>query len=115
MLAETVIGAILQVVFDRVVPGGSVFACMFGRNDADKAEELFNNLKMLLLSVKAVLGDAEEKQTHDPNVKAWVDMVGEAVYDADDFLDEITTIDLQHKLNHRSQTSNDSLVAYLSS
>ncbi|KAI4323798.1 hypothetical protein L6164_023377 [Bauhinia variegata] len=99
MLAETVIGALLQMVFDRVVPGGSVFTWMFGRNDADKAEELFNNLKMLLLSVKAVLDDAEEKQMVDPNVKAWVDIVGKAVYDADDFLDEITTIDLQHKIN----------------
>ncbi|KAI4323814.1 hypothetical protein L6164_023394 [Bauhinia variegata] len=113
-MLETILGALLQVVFDRIVPGGNVsrwISSFFGRKDADDAEQLFNNLKMLLLSVKAVLGNAEEKQIVDPNVKAWVDMVGEVVYDAD----EIASIALPHKLNHKSQTNEYKLVDYLSS
>ncbi|KAI4323812.1 hypothetical protein L6164_023392 [Bauhinia variegata] len=110
MLVETVIGALLQVAFDRIVPGGNVFkwiSSFFKSKDDDgKAKEPFENLKMLLLSVKAVLGDAEEKQVVDPNVKAWIDMVREVIYDADDLLDKIATVDLQLKLNHGSR-SND--------
>ncbi|XP_042959234.1 putative disease resistance RPP13-like protein 1 [Carya illinoinensis] len=55
-------------------------------------------LKNAMLSVKAVLEDAEEKQLMDSVVKVWVDELKDVIYDAEDILDEIATEDLQRKL-----------------
>jgi hypothetical protein len=49
--------------------------------------------------VNAVLEDAEDKQFTKPDVKEWLDKLKDAVYDAEDILDEIATKDLQRKLD----------------
>ncbi|KAG6628438.1 hypothetical protein CIPAW_14G013300 [Carya illinoinensis] len=55
-------------------------------------------LNNAMLSVKAVLEDAEEKQLTDSVVKVWVDELKNVIYDAEDIFDEIATEDLQRKL-----------------
>lgn len=48
-------------------------------------------LERSLSIIKAVLGNAEERQLKEPQVVDWVRKFKEAVYDADDLLDEFTT------------------------
>ncbi|KAJ7947337.1 Disease resistance protein [Quillaja saponaria] len=54
-------------------------------------QKLLRRLKSALLAVKPVLNDAEKKQIRDPDVKEWLDELNDAVYHADDLLDEIET------------------------
>ncbi|KAB1200208.1 putative disease resistance RPP13-like protein 1 [Morella rubra] len=55
-------------------------------------------LKIAVLSVNAVLEDAEEKQLTKPFVKDWIDELKDALYDADDILDGIATEARRSKL-----------------
>ncbi|PPS15839.1 hypothetical protein GOBAR_AA04735 [Gossypium barbadense] len=66
---------------------------------------LLKKLKPTLMSVKAVLDDAENKQITNPNVKSWTDELKDAVYDADDLLDEISTEALRNKIESEYQTT----------
>ncbi|KAG6679190.1 hypothetical protein I3842_14G118200 [Carya illinoinensis] len=55
------------------------------------SNELLTRLKNVLLSVGAVLEDAEDKQVTNSSVKTWLDELKDAVYDAEDVLDQIAT------------------------
>nr|XP_048335992.1 putative disease resistance RPP13-like protein 1 [Ziziphus jujuba var. spinosa] len=99
MAAELVGGAFLsatlQVLFDKLSTREVVDYLRPKRlchgHDHDHVHQLINNLKTVLSAVKAVLNDAEEKQMANPDVKQWLDELEDAVYDADDLLDEIAT------------------------
>ncbi|KAF2293729.1 hypothetical protein GH714_004357 [Hevea brasiliensis] len=56
---------------------------------------LLPKLKFVLLTVRVVLSDAEEKQFTNPFVKEWLDELKDSVYEAEDVLDEIATEALQ--------------------
>ncbi|KAM1027089.1 hypothetical protein ACFX2A_040895 [Malus domestica] len=45
-------------------------------------------LKLTLLTLHAVLNDAEEKQIVNPTVGSWLDELKHAVFDAEDLLNE---------------------------
>ncbi|KAF3432457.1 hypothetical protein FNV43_RR27197 [Rhamnella rubrinervis] len=98
MAAELVGGAFLsaslQVLFDRLA-SRDIVDYLRGKKVNHR---LLKKLKIMLLSVTAVLSDAEEKQIRNPIVKEWLDELEDAAYDADDLLDEITTDALQFKL-----------------
>ncbi|KAK9938864.1 hypothetical protein M0R45_015579 [Rubus argutus] len=86
MALEVVGGAFLEEVFDK----------MYSREVKDfiqgkKFTEVLlkNVLKITLLSVNAVLDDAEEKQISNSDVKQWLGELKEAIYDAEDLLNEI--------------------------
>ena len=49
--------------------------------------------------MNTVVEDAEDKQFTKPDVKVWLDTLKDAVYDAEDVLDEIATKTLQCKLD----------------
>ncbi|XP_047175442.1 putative disease resistance RPP13-like protein 1, partial [Vigna umbellata] len=89
MAAELVGGALLsaflQVAFDRLA--SPQFIDLFRERKLD--EKLLGNLNIMLHSIKALAHDAEQKQFTDPNVKAWLFSVKEAVFDAEDLLVEI--------------------------
>ncbi|XP_021682747.2 putative disease resistance RPP13-like protein 1 isoform X1 [Hevea brasiliensis] len=88
------LSAFLQVLFDRI-GSREVLDFFRGRKLNDG---LLNKLNLTLNSVNGVLDDAEEKQITRPNVKIWVDELKDAVYDAEDLLDEIAYEVLRTKL-----------------
>ncbi|XP_047175432.1 putative disease resistance protein At3g14460 [Vigna umbellata] len=85
LVGGALISAFLQVVFDRVC-SPEVLDFFIGRK---LDEKLLSNLNILLHSVNSLADDAEQKQFRDPHVKAWLLAVNEAVFDAEDLLDEI--------------------------
>ncbi|KAJ7949372.1 Disease resistance protein [Quillaja saponaria] len=81
------LSAFLQVAFDRL-SSPKILDYFQGRKLNDR---LLRKLKITLISINAVIDDAEEKQIRNPNVKRWVDELKEAVFAAEDLLDEIET------------------------
>ncbi|CAI0461773.1 unnamed protein product [Linum tenue] len=60
----------------------------------------------MLIYVSGVLDDAEEKQITKPSVKLWLDELKDAVYVADDLLDEVAYESLRSELeSHHSSIS----------
>ncbi|KAG6679186.1 hypothetical protein I3842_14G117900 [Carya illinoinensis] len=96
LVGEALLSAFLQVLFDRMASRQFVD---FLRGRKPSAELLYR-LKNVLLSVGAVLEDAEDKQrVTNSSVKTWLDELKDAVYDAEDVLDEIASKALQSKLD----------------
>ena len=89
MAAEFVGGALLsaflQVAFDRLAsPKVLDFFC-----PRKLDEMLLSKLNIMLLSIDAPADDAEQKQFNDPRVRGWLFAVKDALFDAEDLLDEI--------------------------
>ena len=82
--------ASLQVLFERLA-SCEVLSFICGRKMRDA---LLKKLERKLLVVHAVINDPEVKQFTNPYVKKWLVLLKEAVYEAEDILDEITTEDL---------------------
>ncbi|XP_050283529.1 putative disease resistance protein At3g14460 isoform X2 [Quercus robur] len=61
-------------------------------------DELVEKLKTALLSLDAVLNDAQEKQRNNPTVEKWLYDVTNTLYVVDDALDQISTEALLKKL-----------------
>ncbi|KAG7950904.1 hypothetical protein I3843_13G140500 [Carya illinoinensis] len=85
----------LQVFFEKVT--SHEFVDFFRSRKLDS--RLLKRLEILLLSANALLEDAEEMQFTKPMVKKWLDELKDAVYDAEDILDEIQTEVLRCKLD----------------
>ncbi|TYG70670.1 hypothetical protein ES288_D05G332200v1 [Gossypium darwinii] len=107
MVGEAFLSASIEVLLDRIV-SADVLRLIKGK----KLEAvLLNKLKPTLMSVKAVLDDAENKQIANPNVKSWTDELKDAIYDAEDLLDEISTearrnkIESEYPTTHMKQVS----------
>ncbi|KAG6679359.1 hypothetical protein I3842_14G126600 [Carya illinoinensis] len=100
-LAGIFLSPLLQVFFERVA--SREFVDFFRRQKLDHT--LLNNLKMALLSVNAVFEDAEEKQVTNPYVKEWLGELKDAIYDAEDILDEIDTEAMRCKLDAEFHTT----------
>ena len=71
-------------------------------------------LETTFLTLNAVLEDAEELQVTKPVVKKWLDMLKDAVYDAEDVLDEIATEALSSELDAGFQTTKTKVRKYIS-
>nr|XP_048329718.1 putative disease resistance protein RGA4 [Ziziphus jujuba var. spinosa] len=81
---------VLSGVVDRFIHGlGSVavhkIALLWGVNDE------LSGLQETISTIKAVLLDAEKKQIHNNEVRAWLKRIENAFYDADDLEDEFNT------------------------
>ena len=89
-LVVTIAGSLLSVslkaAYDKLTSPGVVNYFKRKNNDL-----LLTKLKMLLNFADAVLIDAEEKQITNSAVKKWLDDLRDAVYVADDLLDDIGT------------------------
>ena len=96
------LSATLQVLFDRMA-SQEVVDFIRGRKVPDT---LLKKLETLCLALNAVLNDAEEKEITNPPVKKWLDELKDAVYHAEDLLDEIATEALQCQLEVRSKVRN---------
>ena len=96
------LSASLQVFFDRLASRDVVNFIRGHKLDY----ALLKKLKRKLLTVHAVLDDAEAKQITNLAVREWMDELKVVVYDAEDVLDEIATEDLRRKIEAGdSQTS----------
>uniref|UniRef100_A0A7N2LDB3 KHA domain-containing protein n=1 Tax=Quercus lobata TaxID=97700 RepID=A0A7N2LDB3_QUELO len=67
-----------------------------------KFDDMLEKLKITLLTVTALLNNAEEKQFHSPPVEKRLHMARDALYDAEDILDELATETLRCKLEAES-------------
>ncbi|KAF2300020.1 hypothetical protein GH714_006781 [Hevea brasiliensis] len=97
------LSAFLQVLFDGIASPQVVGLFNTRRlNDG-----LLKKLKTTLISVNGLLDDAEEKEITKPAVKQWLDELKDAVYEADDFLDEVAYEALRSEMEAESQTSRE--------
>uniref|UniRef100_A0A7N2KNG3 Disease resistance RPP13-like protein 1 n=1 Tax=Quercus lobata TaxID=97700 RepID=A0A7N2KNG3_QUELO len=69
-------------------------------------DTLLKKLKTTCLALHAVLNDAEEKEFTNLQIKEWLDELKDAVYDAEDLLDEIAAEALQCQLEAKSKVRN---------
>nr|XP_048318020.1 putative disease resistance RPP13-like protein 1 [Ziziphus jujuba var. spinosa] len=98
-MAATLVGgaflsASLQVLFGRLASYEVVDYLQGNKSN----HTLCKKLKIMLLSVNAVLNDTEDKQIRNPAVKEWLNELEDSAHDADDLLDENATNALQFKL-----------------
>ncbi|CAL8115573.1 unnamed protein product [Prunus armeniaca] len=100
LVGEAILSASVQVLCDKI--GSSEFMDLFRRKKLD--ESLVKKLEITLLSLNAVLNDAEEKQFLNSYVKEWLDKLQDAVFDADDLLDEINAEVLRCKVEAEYRT-----------
>ncbi|KAG2674996.1 hypothetical protein I3760_13G163400 [Carya illinoinensis] len=94
-VAGLLLSPFLQVFFEKVAYGE--FVDFFRSRKLDGG--LLKKLEIVLLFANAVLEDAEEMQFTKPTVKKWLHELKDAVYDAEDILDEIHTEVLRCKLD----------------
>ena len=102
------VSASLQVIFDRLA-SSEIWNVIGGQEASD---ELVQDLEMKLLVVDALLDHAEVKQFTHEGVKRWLVKAKNAVYDAVDLLDEISTEALRCKMeaaDSHSQTGSSDL------
>ena len=101
LIGEAFISASIQVICDRIASPD--FIDLFRHKKLD--QPLLMKLKRTLLTLNAVLDDAEEKQIEKPAVREWLDDLKHAVFDAEDLLDEINYEALRCKLEGEAQTA----------
>ncbi|KAK8707364.1 hypothetical protein V6N13_058425 [Hibiscus sabdariffa] len=101
MVGGAFLSAFLQVLFDRMASSEVVDFIRGERLN----RPLFQKLEATLLSINAVLDDAEGKQIVNPNVKKWLNELKDAAYDAEDLMDEVSAEAFRCKLEAESQTS----------
>ncbi|XP_052193110.1 putative disease resistance RPP13-like protein 1 [Diospyros lotus] len=94
------LSATLQVLFDRLA-SREVLNFLRGRRTV---EAKLKELRRKLLVLDTVLDDAEAKYIRKEAVKKWLDELKDAVYDAEDLVDEITYQALRCKVEHEYQS-----------
>nr|POE57486.1 putative disease resistance rpp13-like protein 1 [Quercus suber] len=107
MAAASLVGgaflsATLKVLFAKMA-SQEVVDFIRGRKVPDT---LLKKLKTTCLALQAVLNDAEEKEFTNLEIKEWLDELKDAVYDAEDLLDEIAAGALQCQLEAKSKVRN---------
>ncbi|KHN37726.1 Putative disease resistance RPP13-like protein 1 [Glycine soja] len=90
LVGGALLSALLQVAFEKLA---SLQVRDFFRG-RKLDQKLLNNLEIKLNSIQALADDAELKQFRDPRVRNWLLKVKDAVFDAEDLLDEI-----QHEIS----------------
>ncbi|XP_045826901.1 putative disease resistance RPP13-like protein 1 isoform X1 [Trifolium pratense] len=68
-------------------------------------ESLMEEMETTLLALEIVLDDAEEKQIHKPKIKQWLDRLKDAIFDAEDLLNQISYNALRCKIEFQNLLS----------
>lgn len=91
MALELVGGAFLEAGFGVLLGKIAYPAVVKFFKKSKTSDLLLRRLKISLLSIDAVLSDAEEKQLRNASVREWMQELKEIVFDADDVMDKICT------------------------
>ncbi|KAB2594842.1 disease resistance RPP13-like protein 1 [Pyrus ussuriensis x Pyrus communis] len=110
LIGEAFLSASIQVMCDKIGSGG--FWDLFRGKRLDRL--LMEKLMLTLLTLHAVLNDAEEKQIVNPVVGSWLDELKHVVFDAEDLLDEIDAEALRSKVEAEYQTKKTQVWNFLS-
>ncbi|KAL1202394.1 putative disease resistance RPP13-like protein 1 [Cardamine amara subsp. amara] len=102
IVGEMVLSAFLQALFQTLL--SAPFKNFFKRRELN--ENVLERLNTALLTISAVLIDAEEKQITNPVVEKWVNELRDVVYHAEDALDDIATEALRLNIGAESSSSN---------
>ncbi|GAB4839568.1 hypothetical protein Ancab_039889 [Ancistrocladus abbreviatus] len=95
-------GGLFNVLLDRLFsPEMKHF--LIGR---DSTALLIDKLQLQMLAIGAVLYEAEKKRHDNPSANKWLQMLKDAIFDAEDLIDEIHTKALQQKVESEAQSSN---------
>ncbi|KAL4334783.1 hypothetical protein GQ457_07G024470 [Hibiscus cannabinus] len=84
-VASLIVSPLLQVMYDKLS------SYLNGVETPKVQKKIIQKLQDKLLTIQAVIEDAEEKQLRDKTVRIWLSKLADAAYDADDLLDEIST------------------------
>ncbi|CAH8293203.1 unnamed protein product [Eruca vesicaria subsp. sativa] len=103
IVGEMVLSAFLQALFQTLM--SAPFKSFFKRRELN--ETVLERLNTALLTISAVLIDAEEKQITNSAVEKWVNELRDVVYHAEDALDDIATEAL--RLNIGAESSSNRL------
>ncbi|MED6187457.1 hypothetical protein PIB30_076603 [Stylosanthes scabra] len=95
LVAGSFLSASVQTLFETIT---SVQFQDFFRKTWNLNESILDELETTLLTLQAVLNDAEQKQITNPSVKEWLQRLKDAVHEAEDLLDEVNTTALRHSL-----------------
>ena len=87
-MGEALLSAIFGVLFERLAD--PLLGVFFGEQNLDQT--FLDKLNTVLLSVNAVLSDAEEKQITNLAVKKWVNELKDAAYHTDDLFGKIASM-----------------------
>ncbi|CAI8595981.1 unnamed protein product [Vicia faba] len=87
IVGGALLSASMEMLVKKVVSGE--FLDLFRRTKLDV--DLLEKLEITLLRLQSVLHDAEDKQIANPAVKKWLEMLQDAVFEADDLFDELNT------------------------
>ncbi|KAB2604111.1 disease resistance RPP13-like protein 1 [Pyrus ussuriensis x Pyrus communis] len=99
LVGEALLSGSIQVLCDKIASGQ--FVDFFRARRLDHS--LMGKLKATLMTLRAVLNDAEEKQIVDPDVGMWLDELKHAVFDAEDLVDEIDAEALRCKAEDQTK------------
>ncbi|XP_057524654.1 putative disease resistance RPP13-like protein 1 [Amaranthus tricolor] len=98
-IVETILGAVLAVVLDKLASKEVVDFVKTLKLD----QSLFMKLKRLMLVVEKLLADAEHRQITDPAVKSWLSELQHIFYRTEEIVDEISTQALLSSMNATSK------------
>ncbi|XXG85101.1 hypothetical protein AAC387_Pa11g0256 [Persea americana] len=96
MAGEAALSSVLREFLSRLSSGvGNELRLLLGLEEEKK--KLGSNM----LRITAVLQDAESRQVLDKSAKDWLRKLKDAVYDAEDLLDELVVEDRQREVENQ--------------
>ncbi|QCD85753.1 disease resistance protein RPM1 [Vigna unguiculata] len=107
-LGGALFGAVLQVLLDRL--DSRQVLDYFRRRKLD--EKLLKKLKRKLVSINAVVDNAEKNQFRTAYMKAWLDEVRDVLLDTEDLMDEIHYEFSRYGLEAESQSSSSKVCIF---
>ncbi|KAH9684433.1 putative disease resistance protein [Citrus sinensis] len=93
IIGEAILTACVEMLINKLASEGIRLFARQGRIQADLVK-----WKNKLVTIKAVLDDAEEKKKTDDSVKLWLGELQNLAYDVEDLLDEFQTEAFRRKL-----------------
>ncbi|KAH9751971.1 putative disease resistance protein [Citrus sinensis] len=98
IIGEAILTASVELLVNKLASEG---IRLFARQQQIQADLM--KWKKMLVMIKAVLDDAEEKKTADQSVKLWLGELQNLAYDVEDLMDEFQTEALRRKLLLRNR------------